>query len=216
VTACPGACNAAWRATGEGEPRPGNPVWCPADAARINAKLAQLDDLAAEYEYQVTGFHEQARSPHRGGNAPSPSQAADDLDELDRMLTGWEDAYRDWHNIRHPERPWLTRPYRGVLATLRHGTVCWLSTNLAGILASDLAADFGAEVSLWHREFTAKTRAGTGRRLGVVPCPQCGLRLLAWADGYDGLVCGNCGRHVTRDEYDHDVHATARRLEHAQ
>jgi hypothetical protein len=210
VTACPGACNAAWRATGEGEPRPGDPAWCPADAARIKLKLAQLDYLAALRNFQVNGHHEQGRDPsHGNGHPPSPSPAADDLDELRSLLYESEDQYRAL-------KGWGPAIRHGYLAPVTTEIIAWLTAHFDGLMASALAEPFGLEVHTLHRRFAAVTRAGTGRRLGVVPCPQCQLRLLAWADGYDGLVCGNCGRHVTRDEYDQDVHATARQLEHAQ
>lgn len=212
MNACPGNCNAWWRAlTGEEQdasetrPRPGDPVWCSVDAGRIRRLLAELPDLAAIYEAQVTGFHEQGRSLARGGTAPSPSQAADDIDELDDMLVGHEMAYRADFNRRNPDRPMLpSPPRRGVLATVTDTTAAWLSRHLDDILAADMGEDFGLEVALWHREFVAKTRTGDGRKLGAVPCPQCGLRLLAWVDDR-GLKCANCPRYVTKAEYDEDV-----------
>jgi hypothetical protein len=215
---CPGACNASWRATGEGDPRPGDPVWCAMDAARIRRQVPELDELAALREYQVTGLREQGRNPAHGtAESPSPSPAADDLDELEDWLTGWEDAYRDEHNKAHPERPWLTRPYRGVLTNVRLGTVAWLTANLDGILACEpIAADFGAEAARWHRELRDKTRAGTGRRRGVIPCPRCEWMLLGSDDDGAHWRCGkpSCGRLLDRDEYQ-ELCDVARRLEHA-
>jgi hypothetical protein len=212
---CPGPCNAAWRANSDGDPRLGDPVWCRTDTARIRRSLAELDELPALQALFADGHHAQTRDPARGGDPPSPSPAADDALELLKMLTGWEDAYRDWHNTEHPAYPWLTRPRRGVLATELTSTVAWLNWHLDGILASPLAADFGAEILQWHREFKNKTRAGTGMHLGLVPCAHCKLRLLAWADGDDHLRCGNCGRWMSMDDYHAELAGAARQLEDA-
>jgi hypothetical protein len=217
VTPCPGVCNAAWRATGEGEPREGDP-WCYHDTARIRRYLPALDDLAAILEAHADGYATQGTSPARyGHDTRSPSPVADILLDLDDFLTGWEDAYRDDHNRRHPERPWLTRPYRGDLTTVRHGTVCWLVTNLTGLLSAEFpgAADFGLEVAQRHRELATKAAVANRHARGIVPCPNCELMLLGWVDGYDGLICGACGRYVTREEYDDDCKTARRRLETA-
>jgi hypothetical protein len=216
MTACPGICNAAWRATvtpqrpeGEGDPRPGEPVWCRPDQARIRRLLTELDDLAALLAYQADGHHEQAHAPARGnGHAPSPSPAADDLDELERTLLAWEDAYRDTQG-------WPSPPRRGALAAVTTTTVAWLTAHLDGILASPFAEDFGGEVGQWHRELTGKTRAGTGRHRKPVPCPRCGLRLLTWEDGDDYVKCGGCNRHMSMGEYAEFTDAAARHLERA-
>ena len=50
-----------------------------------------------------------AAPPVRPGS-PSPSRAADDLDDMYSMLTGWESAYRDWHG-------WDSGPPKGDLAS---------------------------------------------------------------------------------------------------
>jgi len=178
------------------------------DAARIRRLLAELDDLAALLEYQIDGHHEQARVPARTADTPSPSAAADDLDELERMLLAWEDAYRDTHG-------WPSPPRRGTLATVTTTTVAWLTAHLDGVLASGFAEDFGTEVGQWHREFTSKTRAGTGWHRKPLPCPRCGLKLLTWEDGDDYLACGGCNRHMSMDEYQGELAAAARDLEHA-
>ena len=211
---CPGACNTGWRNTGEGEPRPGEPVWCRTDTTRIRRQLTELDDLAALVDYLITGQKIPATSPAGAAESPSPSPSGDDLFDLKEMLLGWEDAYRHEHNRRYPEQPWLSRPHRGTIASVTTTTIAWLTSHLDGVLAADCAADAGLEVGQWHRYLWSRTRAGTGRRRGVIPCPRCEYMLLASAAGTDYWVCGHCGRHLAEDEYQElcDVH---RRLEHA-
>ena len=206
---CPGICNNTWRNTGEGEPRPGEPVWCPMDTARIRRLLAELDDLWPLLDFQTTGIRHQEHEPGRGnGNNPSPSPYADDLDELERMLLAWEDAYRE-------RRGWPSPPRRGTFAVVTTTSIAWLTAHLSGVLTSPFAADFGHEIAQWHREMVSKTRAGTGRHIKAHPCPRCGLRLLSGAEGDDYVICGGCNRHMSLSEYDELADTAARKLEHA-
>jgi ribosomal protein L37AE/L43A len=239
VTICPGNCNAAWRAAGGPvcntacrhescwaitgrDPVLGDPVWCRTDAARIRAQLAQLDDLAALLDYQVNGQGKPATSPAGGPESPSPSPSGDDLFDLKEMLLGWEDAYRHEHNHRYPEQPWLSRPHRGTIASVTTTTIGWLFSHFDGLLAtassrsgrSGYAMDLGLEVGQWHRYLMARTRAGTGRRRGAIPCPRCEYWLLGSAAGTGYWACGGCGRRLDEDEYQ-ELCAVARRLETA-
>ena len=63
--------------------------------------------------------------------------------------------------------------------------IAWLNRRLDDILTGPFAADFGAEVLQWHREFTNKTKAGarTLRRPLRCPRPQCRLLTLTWTEG---------------------------------
>jgi hypothetical protein len=212
LTACPGPCNTAWRNADprqRGEPVSGEPVWCPPCAARIRHNLAELDDLAALLNATADGQREQPGTPIRAAShAPSPSQAADTLDELTSILTGWENTYRDL-------RQWPSPPRRGYLASVTTATVAWLGAHLSGILEAPFAADFGLEIRQWHKQLADTTKAGTGVHRKPVPCPRCGLRLLVYADGTDYVHCAGCNRHMTLDEYHEELAAAARDLEHA-
>jgi hypothetical protein len=186
--------------------QPGEPTWCPRRKARIRSALAELDDLAAILAASSNGHRERQHEPARGKRAAvSPSQAADDLDDLQKMLSGWEDAYRDL-------REWPSPPRRGYLATRITGTIAWLAHHLDGILQGPFAADFGIEILQWHREFTAKTKTGTGRHGKPVPCPRCDLKTLTLTEGDDYIRCVNpeCNRRLSLAEYDEYAAAIAR------
>jgi len=204
---CPGACNTAWRTIppgdpGRPEPVPGEPVWCPRDQARIRRQFAELDILGALRAFIGDGHREQAASPSRGnGHPPSPSPAMDDVDELTRWAFSWKDAYLDLHPS------WkAAQTYAGNLAEARTETIAWLCERMDGLLEAPFAADFGREVTWWHRSLTTVTKAGTGRHRKLAPCPWCGLRTLYETDGDDYLACCNpgppaCRARLTKDEY---------------
>ena len=115
------------------------------------------------------------------------------------MLTGWEDAYRDLTGLAvagPPRSPRLRRDHVHRVA-VRH---------LDEILPAPFAADFGAEVMQWHREFTNKTKAGarTLRKPLRCPRPQCRLLTLTWTEGDTHVICGNpdCGALIPLAEYE--------------
>jgi hypothetical protein len=212
---CPGACNATWRVRGSPETesyRLGEPVWCHPCAARTRRQFAELDYLAALRDFQTNGYREQGRDPAAGnGHPPSPSPAADDLTELRSLLYESEDQYRalkGWEGpaIRH-----------GHLATATTEIIVWLWAHFDGVMASALAEPFGLEVQRLHRQLAAKTRAGTGRRRGAIPCPWCDWMTLTLDDGADYWACGNpgpppCRCRLDKREYDE---LAARHLERA-
>ena len=205
VTDCPGVCNAAYRATGTGEPVPGEPAWCPPDQARIRRLLAEIPDEAALLAMQADGHREQGAEPSRAnGHAPSPSPVADELDLLERTLADWENAYRDL-------KDWPSPPRRGVLATVLMTTVAWQLHHLDGILASPFAADYGHEIAQWHRRLAAQAKLGTGRRKGLIDCPHCKWKMMYLADGDDHWVCGHCGRWMSAEDYREEATLTLER-----
>lgn len=209
---CPGSCNAAWRKmTVPEDQRPdpvwGEPAWCPPCTARIRHNLAELDDLAALLNAVADGHREQPATQIRSArHAPTPSAAADTIDELTRTLSAWEDAYREIKGFP-------SAPRRGYLATITTATIAWLTSHLHGILEAPFAADFGLEIRQWHKQLTDQTKAGTGTHKKPVPCPRCGLRLLTYAEGTEYVACAGCNRHMTLDEYHEHLAAAARDLE---
>ena len=225
---CPGACNNQYRKAREAyeaelvaydpldpqQSRPdppgimpwlGQPFWCGRCGATIRQELDELDE-AASLLLAVADGHSSSSGEQRVSGSqepPSPSPAGDDLDELVKMITGWEQSYRGLKGWRSP-------PRRGYLASVVTGCSAWLMHHLDGILsAPDIAVDFGAEIMLWHREFTAKAKAGTRRLRKPLRCPGqgCGLLTLWWTEGEKHVQCVNpdCGRVMTLAEYEAEV-----------
>lgn len=228
--ACPGSCNGRWReamaaydeALAAYDPLdsaqerpvppnllawPGEPVWCTGCQSRIRQRLSQLDRLAALLAFEADGHGEPAAaSEHvrRSSDPASPSPAADDLDELTRMLIAWEDAYWDI-------RGWGSPPPRGDLASAQSEVIASLGLHLRGILACDFAADFGAEILAWHRGMKRSARAGTEVLRKPLRCPRCHYLTLTWEEGSDRVDCGNddCCAVMSYAEYEAETERLA-------
>jgi hypothetical protein len=180
-------------------PWPGEPVFCTRCRGTIHRELAELDDLAALRAAQLpgdnTGGDERQGRVSGTRGTPSPSPAADDIDELG----GW---LRDWESVVRGTAP---RPRRGYLANEVTTITAWLTAHFDSfIVRADIAADFGTETRRWHRELAAKTKAGTGMKHQKRPCPRCKQYSLWLADGANYISCMNedCNRRLTREEYD--------------
>jgi hypothetical protein len=223
---CPGRCNSAYRKAREAftealalydpldpnqqrplppeiQPWPGDPHWCGRCTSVIREQLHELDYIGCMLAAEADGLRGQNLDQRVTGSQehPSPSPGADDLDELVTVLTGWEEAYRDLMG-------WPSPPRRGFLAAVITTTTAWLMGHLDGILAHpDIAADFGAEVMQWHREFTGKTKAGVRRLRKPLRCPGCRLLMLTWTEGEKYVRCGNpdCNRVLLLAEYEVEV-----------
>jgi hypothetical protein len=186
----------------------GEPAWCPACASAITVRLAELDDLAALLSATADG-HRSSAEPERvsGSSEPaSPSQAADDLDEMSAMLSGWETIYRELNG-------WLSPPPRGELASKETACIDWLRRHLGGILASEIGADFGLEILQWHRESAGSAKAGvrTLRKPMRCPSPNCRNLTLFWTEGDTNVYCKapDCGRILTLAQYETELERQA-------
>jgi hypothetical protein len=193
-SACPGPCNARLRRSGEGVAAAGEPVWCARCAELIRTRLLDLDRQATRLVL-LAGSHSSAPQEERVSGSrgrPSPAPHIDDLDELVRTLTGWEDAYR-------AERGFASRPRRGRFEATLTGAIGWLSRHISGLLAFDGAADFGREVLLLHRKLVRHTSTGPHFVRVRQVCPGCDLRSLSREDGTDVVRCRNqnCGRTLS-------------------
>jgi hypothetical protein len=196
-------------------PRPGEPVWCPDCKTLIVQRLAELDDLAAMLDFVADGHHsaEALERVTRSSEPASPSQAADDLNELHTMLYGWEMAYRDIQR-------WPSPPRRGELASRETSCIAWLSHHLPGILASPVAKDFGTEVLQWHRSTAGQAKAGVRTLKMPLRCPGrgCGLLTLFWTEGGDRVECQSpaCGLILSREQYETEVGNVAGAIERGE
>lgn len=224
--ACPGPCNTQYRKARAAfeealatydpldsaqsrplppdiQPWPGDPFWCGRCTSRIRSCLSEMDDAAAILLASADGHRPQSGEQRVSGSQeePGPSPAGDDLEELAGLLKGWEQIYRD---LKH----WPSEPRRGFLASAVTTCAAWLGSHLDGILsAPDIAADFGAEILQWHREFTSKAKAGVRKLRKPMRCPGCKLLTLTWTEGDKHVQCGNrdCGRLMTLAEYEDQV-----------
>jgi hypothetical protein len=183
-------------------PWPGEPVWCRPCQARISQRLHQLDDLASILHRYADGHRDAPDGPMVSGtsDAMSPSAAQDVVDDLARMLGGWEAAYRDlrgWSTARRTpdQAEWIT------------ACSAWLAARLTRILASPMGEDFGEEILSWHRELTATAKAGTRKLRKPMRCPSCSLLTLTWTEGEETVYCGNpdCRRVLSLAEYENEV-----------
>ena len=235
--ACPGVCNRHYREAQDGfrqalasydpldadqsrplppsiQAWPGDP-WCGRCKSRIRETLAELDDLAALLMATADGHRAGPGTERVSGSAEaiSPSQSADDLEELTSMLSGWESAYRDLHD-------WRSLARRGHLASAVTTCIAWLSLHLDEIITCPFAADFGAEVLRWHKEFTDKTKAGarTLRKPLRCPRPQCRLLTLTWTEGDTYVTCNNpdCGARIPLAEYEAETARMSAALERGE
>jgi hypothetical protein len=229
--ACPGPCNRRYREardayrqaladydpldSAQSRPDPpeimpwlGDPVWCGPCATSVRLRLAQLDDLIALRKATADGQKQSDAAERVSGSATdprSPSQEADDEDEVVRMLTGWETAYRDL-------RGWPSAAPRGDLASVATSCIAWLLHRLDAILRSPVAADFGLEILQWHREFTRETKAGVRKLRKPLRCPSCQYLTLIWTEGEQQVTCENpsCNRIMSYAEYETETERLAR------
>lgn len=229
--ACPGPCNSPWRraqalhtdattrwkqatatweaAGGAGErppaPEPprlrawsGDPVWCTRCAASLHQQLAELDDLIC----LLTGTPDlRGAAGDKAGRVsgtpgrPSPSPAADTASELNAWLRDWESAITG--GDPPAQRGWLASETTTLIRSLtaRFGQA---------ITSPDYALDLGTEIRQWHRQLTARAKAGAGTRHRPRPCPRCRLYTLWHQEGDDYIRCQNpdCQRLIRVDEYD--------------
>lgn len=223
---CPGVCNSkywkAWRAydaavaaydpLDPAQSRPdqpdetlirahGQPVWCTEHTSAIRLALAQFDDLTAILAAAADGQRGQPVTQRVGGTsvALSQSEAHDQLDDLTSVITAWEQAYRDLMG-------WPSAAPRGDLARVQTSCLAWLGRHLDGILASELAADFGREILTWKPQLASRAKAGQRTILLEARCPGrgCGQRMLLWQEGTDRVECQNrdCGQIMSKTAYD--------------
>jgi len=218
---CPGRCNARWRRAervsaeevnaAEREqrpadvdvvehrllPRPGDPVWCEDDAARVVAAVGRLPELVVEVLAREDGRLNAGRSDADGrqssGAAPaSPSPAHDVADsvirwarmEAEQLL----EQVRGWHG--DASRVAAAAPTHEDLATsvaaLVHFSARWLGDTEHGEEAGGVALR-------WETDLERTTGQDLLVHRLPVRCPSCQARALTRQDGTDQVDCARCG-----------------------
>ena len=194
MTDCPGA---------HPEPEQGDP-WCPHCRRTKRRQLAELDDILGRIGIAADGYREQGTELGRpGGDPPSPSPGTDLINEFETALADWEWEYRAAKHL-------LAAPRRGYLFDATSASIGWMYRHLDGVLAEPRTQDFGHFVTDWHRRLLFASKGGDGRRIGRVACSHCKLRMLFITDADDHWTCGNCGRWMSKADYNEYLaeHAT--------
>jgi len=177
----------------------GSPHYCPRDAATVRRELAELDDVASIVIAFADGHRSSTEAAGRvsgSKSAPSPSPATDAIDELESVLRAWESALR---GTDPPAR-------RGDVAMKVTTSVAWLLAHFDAMIGHpDFGAEFGQEISQWHRALRERSKSGTGRSKKPMPCSRCHHMSLYHEDGAQYVECSRkaeCGRLMSMPEYE--------------
>lgn len=199
--ACPGKCNAAYRAaetryetTGKQhdlDPRPGQPLWCRPCITEMRGALTDWPDLAARLQEEVDSGVSAALAEYVSGskNQPIHQHEAESLllDEFAEWAGSWEDTIREQRALNPRASTDLHRRPARVIEDACAFLPAHLDWHLGGRDLTDpditnLVTDFGLELLGYHRR--AKTLTGMRDpepvRIDGVPCSQCGYNSLAW------------------------------------
>ncbi|MEV2277726.1 hypothetical protein AB0I72_19280 [Nocardiopsis sp. NPDC049922] len=188
----------------------GDPVWCRRCRGAIRVALADLENLAALVAAEADGHRGRADDSDKvrtTKSAPSPSPAADHLDELYGFLATTE---ADWREARG----YGPRPERSRGAAARSIVIAWLLERLDDILNHPGSVQFGLGVLRWQRVLQHLAKARPPGRRKATPCPRCDRRTLIWEEDRELVRCENsgCNRVMTSTEYDAHVEEQAGRM----
>jgi hypothetical protein len=230
---CPGRHNDRWRYAVPEDPdvheregfAPGDPFWCRDCADAIRATLLYLPRLAAALHLEIenaTDPKAEAVSGSRTRALHAHQQQALLINAIFDTLTQWEDDTRDYRALT-PRRRDVTQG-----AAISNATV-FLVAHLTWILTRQTDTQFatGEVRSFADRIHTLEKRAMTlTHQDEAVPiscvgvrCDACTLKTLVHAVHKSGaatgeIVCENCGKQFTLEEYRHLAHDDAA-AEHA-
>lgn len=202
--ACPGKCNAAWRAAERSynasgtdhdfEPNEGEPVWCPACTTSIRTAIADwIDDgnrpglaalLVEEIESGVSAGMNEYVSGSKNRPVHDHEPASFLLDEFAEWISQWAATIRA--QLRLAERQQPADPQAAISGAcaflLPH--LDWHLSQTASrfhdLPGEDVIAEFGIQLLAFHRRaqnLTATQDVDPVRIIGV-PCPICDHKAL--------------------------------------
>lgn len=204
--ACPGFCNAGYRAAEKKyredgvehplEPWEGQPVWCPPCMTKIRLALCDMPELAVRLQLEADSGLNASASENDEFVAGTRERALHEhqavvfaLEELAGWLALWDDSVRDWRGLAP------RTPQRGEHKTAQHSSL-FLRIHLSWILTEhdpDAAEAFGSELLSMHRKAQILTKSQEvlpDRCIGVA-CPYCDKRALEWEVDVLGVATGN-------------------------
>lgn len=226
--ACPGKCNAAWRAAENRkaekgiehtlQPRPGQPVWCPPCTTAIRGALQDMPELAVrlhieigtgattaalEDDLNISGSRERALHEHQ-----APAFA---LEETAMFLADWENTVRSGLDLPGGAE---TLDLRALARTVETSSR-FLQRHLTWLLAEhpesapegeerQASEGFGLELLVLHFKAQGLTKTGEVRPewCDGVFCPNCDLRALEWeVDPDTGSATGDVRCRVCRPRF---------------
>ena len=197
---CAGSCPAGCSREHKHHMDHARPVWCHACQDNI---IRSLDTIVRACKalrpgkLAMSSASDQTRTATRTAS-PSASPAWDTIDDAIRLLTSWEDAFRD--HIGHTSME--GRPRYLV------DTVTYLRANKSPFMAWEISDDAGREIN----RLSAMLERAAGLDLLVhklpVPCPECNRMTLRRHDGRGEVICADtrCDRMWGTDEYAWMVH----------
>lgn len=211
---CPGKCNAGYRAAEaryqdggpdhDIEPRPGNPVWCPACVIEIRTALTDWPDLARRLREEVESGVSAALTEYVSGSKERPvhdHQAASFLlDEFAEWITAWEDTIRRERDLPERRNP-SPDPVKTITASAAF-LPAHLDWHLGARDTGDedqrtIVEDFGLDLLAYHRRaqhLTGTQDSEPVRAIGV-PCPMCDRKTLEFE------IEGNASRNAPLRRY---------------
>lgn len=222
--ACPGKCNAAYRAAEsrvhlhggvhDYEPWPGQPVWCPPCATEIRGALDDWPDLAGRLREEIGSGVKVRLGEHVSGSKSRPIHEHEApsllLDEMAEWLPEWAATIARDRGL--PERTGH-RPNADPIAQITDACR-FLLIHLDWHLAQrpederELTEGFGLELLA----ATRKARALTGTqepepiRVIGVPCPHCDRKALEYEIEDSATRKGRVEKYVYGNDGDVQIH----------
>lgn len=198
LLACPGKCNAGWRAaerryetTGTDhdlEPYEGQPVWCPPCTTAIRAAIADLPDLADRLREEIESGVSAAMTEYVSGSKNRPvhdhEAASFLLDEIAEWIGQWEATIRCELRLAARKPAGDPRIVIGNASRLLLPHLDWhlnpAADRFNDLPAAEVIEEFGLDALRYHRRAQAITGMQDPEPVRVVgvPCPICDYKAL--------------------------------------